>query len=522
MTTGGPPGGGGAWPGFDAEFDASGMSAGEAAALAAFDAAEDVGAERSDGDLAEEWRTDLGNARRFVSRHGRDLMHVREIGWMAWDGKRWKLDYGEPMRRAHLTAEAMVQEALAIKDRGARSGEGAEDFEKRWRGHYAHAIASSQHGAARAMIASAEPYCHTERDALDDVPYRLNVANGTLHMGEATDHEPAWRLFKPRRSDRATLLADVTYDKAAKAPRWRQFVAEVMPDKATRLWLQRWLGYCLTGDISEQCIAIFEGKGANGKSTLVDVVARMLGDYAVTVPIETFLHQERRSGSGPTPDLARLPGARLVRTSEPEPGARLSESTIKQFTGGERITARHLFRDMFEFKPAGKLVMSVNIRPTIVGKDYGIRRRIHVVPFRQQFQRTPGLIEALLAEKPGILNWLLEGYAMWREDGLGTSTEIQAASKAYFEEMDPIGSFVEDCCETGSSHSEFYSTLRAAYLRWCTQVGEDAKGDTPFGRRISDMGFGKIKSSGMSRRTGLRVKDEWKVEPRGSGSERED
>lgn len=488
---------------------------GAARVVAAFDAADDADdAGASDADLAAEWNTDLGNARRLVARHGRDLKFVREIGWLAWDGHRWDFDDAEPLRRAHLVARDMIKEAIAIKAAGARHDEDDDAFDARVRGHFAWAYTSSNHARAQAMILSAAPYLALRRDDLDRHEYRINVRNCTLVLDGVDGNEVRVTRRNHARADHATKIADVDYDPNASAPGWHAFMADVLPDVATRRFVQVWLGYCLTGSIAEQCMAVFEGGGSNGKSTVIDVVARILGDYAVTVPVETFLHKEGRGGSGPTPDLARLAGARLVRTSEPDPGARLSESTIKQFTGGERITARHLFKDMFEFRPQGKLTLSTNIRPTIVGKDHGIRRRIKVVPFRQMFApkagRGEGLTETLLHERSGILNWLLDGYRLWREDGLDLSPAIQRATAAYFEEMDPIGSFVADVCELGPTHTEFATTLQDAYKRWCAQSSEEEKNATAFGRRLNDMGFGKIKTAGVIKRTGLRVRDEWK------------
>lgn len=496
---------------------------GEADVLHAFDTAEtDEPAAPSDLDLAREWQTDLGNARRFVGRHGQHIKFVEQLGWLAWqwvphaDGSSkgagwWKVDNAEPLRRAHQVAEAMVEEAKAVRKRGRQGNDTEEQHKARWMELWNYAKEASNHGRATAMVKSAAPYCALQTDDLDQQPYRLNVLNGTLLLEPITDKSHGVRLVSPRRDDYITKVSAVHYDPKAAAPKWLKFVSEVQPNEQTRLYLQRWLGYCLTGSIEEQCCLVFEGKGANGKSTLVDVVARLLKDYAVTVPIDTFLHQERRSGSNASPDLARLPGARLVRTSEPEPGARMSESTIKQFTGGERLACRQLYKEMFEFVPQGKLTMSVNIRPVIVGKDHGIRRRLRVVPFRQIFQSGKrGLVDELLAEGPGILNWLLDGYRMWREDGLGTCPEVDAASKAYFEEMDPIGSFVQDCCEMHPQHAEDSGILWDAYKRWCQQSSEDEKSQTMFGRRMTDMGFLKAKRHGIIRREGLKVLDEWK------------
>jgi putative DNA primase/helicase len=505
---------------------------GEAEVLAAYDAAEaDDAPALSDLDLAKEWTTDLGNARRFVGRHGKYIKHVENLGWLAWQFKPfvdgsgagagwWKLDSSEPLRRAHQVAEAMVQEAKAVKN-GPRGSLSEDEHKRKWMGLWLAAQEASNHGKAVAMVKSAVPYCSLEMDDLDQTPFKINVLNGTLLLEPITETSDGVRLVAPRRTDYATKMTAVAYQPKASAPKWAKFVEEVQPNPETRAYLQRWFGYCLTGSIDEQCCLVFEGKGANGKSTMVDVIARLLKDYSVTVPIETFLHQDRKSGSNATPDLARLPGARLVRTSEPEPGARMSESTIKQFTGGEKIAARHLYQGIFEFTPQGKLTMSVNIRPVIVGKDHGIRRRLRVVPFRQLFQSGKrGLVDELLAEGPGILNWLLDGYRMWREQGLGTCPEVDAASKAYFEEMDPIGSFITECCELNPQHVEDSGILWDAYKRWCQQSSEDEKNPTAFGRRLTDMGHGKAgKSHGIIRRAGLRVKDEWKRPTAARGEE---
>lgn len=515
--------------------DVGDLSAGEREVAAALERAEaeiddaaEVGAAIDDADLAAQWQTDLGNARRLKTRHGKDLRYVRELGWLAWQVERcvgggqsgrWKRDENEPMRRAHLVAESMIAEAKAAMAAGAREGENEKRYKKRVAELFDWAHQSSNHGPVKSMINSAAPYLALEMDALDQHHDKLNVANGTLHL-EAPDRV---RLKSPRRSDYATRVAAVAYIADADAPRWEQFMRDVLPDAPTRVFVQKWLGYCLSGDISEQCMVIFEGKGANGKSTLVDVVARLLGDYAMTIPVETFLHQEKRSGAAASPDLARLPGVRLVRTSEPEPGARLSESTIKQFTGGERITARHLFKDMFEFRPTGKLTMSVNIRPTVVGKDHGIRRRIKVVPFTQQFPPgRRGFAEELLAEGPGVLRWLIDGWRLWREDGLGSCPAIEAATTAYFTEMDPIGSFVAECCEANPEAVEFASVLKGAYGRWCAQSSEEEKNATAFGRRLTDMGFAKGKSHGNIVRKGLKVRDEWRQAASGGEREREE
>lgn len=436
--------------------------------------------------LARVDRTDIGNGVRMVTRHGAGLIWVEEIGWLNWDGRRWRADGAESIARvcAHQTAEAIKAETLALLEavRVPPQPEPPVDKEvqKTWEReksrrfapveeHREWAQQSQNKGRLDGMMHEARSYLRQEVGELDAKPYLLNVENGTVDLAGGM-------ALKPHdASDLVTRLAPVVYDLEAECPRWQRFVADVLPDlpgqEGTARFVQKWLGLCLSADISEQKIVVFEGKGANGKSTLLEVVARILGDYAQVTPIETFLHQERRSGSGPSPDIARLPGARLVRASEPEPGARLSESTIKQWTGGERMVARHLHRGFFEFTPQGKLTLSVNIRPVLVGKDHGIRRRILVVPFTQTFKAGGGaprgktLADELMEEASGILNWLLEGFALWREEGLDPPPAVAAATESYFVEMDPVGAFVAEAGERSSAGLERTTRTRRTRRR---------------------------------------------------------
>lgn len=517
------------------------------AILDAVDSAEERPAPPDDSELARELLNDLGNARRLIARFGRDLSFVQEWGWGGWDGQRWRFDDGDhrALKRAHETAEAIFEEAAALPDflepEPDKSTNKAawEKWERRRKWHRAtetdlkdFALASGNAGAAGAMLRSAAPYLAEKTDAFDRDPFRLNVANGTLHFDGARV-----RLYPWRWSDRMTKSATAVYDPEADCPKWQQFMGDIFPNAdATALLVQKWLGYCLTGSIEEQKMVIFEGPGSNGKSTMMTVVAEILGDYACTTPVETFLHNDRKSGSGPSPDIARLPGARLVRTSEPEVGSRLSESVIKQWTGGEKMTTRELHKAFFEFKPTGKVVMSVNQRPVIVGKDHGIKRRILVIPFTRIFTRAERAarvaaidpevvknrpdeaIEAdLLEEASGILNWLLDGYRLWRDDGgLTTPEAVTAATDAYFAEMDPIGQFIRECCKSVSDGEgvtadarEKAALLYQVYKKWCDQASEDPKNQTSFGRRLSDMGIKGKKSHGVGYRMGISIRNEW-------------
>lgn len=537
----------------DSHFDDDGY----AAIAAAVERAEEMPSPPDDAQLARELLNDTGNARRLMARHGLDLSWVEEWGWGAWDGHRWRFDDGDARAqiKAHETAEAIFDEAAAMSDfeepepqkpegeRKGASGEALaawlkwERWDKRRKRHWASvadvrdfALASGNRGRAESMLATAAPYLRRRHDEFDTEAMALNVANGTLRL----DQERI-ALYPPRRSDRATKCATVAYDPDADCPKWRRFMSEIFPDQPDMaVMVQCWLGYCLTGSIAEQRAVILEGQGSNGKSVMMNVVAALLGDYTTTTPVETFLHQDRsKSGSGPSPDIARLVGVRIVRTSEPEPGSRLSESTLKQYTGGEKMVARRLHKDFFEFKPQGKLTMSVNVRPVIVGKDHGIKRRLLVVPFSRIFTKEEiaeanaargcALEADLMSEGPGILNWLLDGFRLWRERGLQPPAAVVSATEAYFAEMDPIGQFVREACITipdglgvTATDREKSIDLFAAYKRWCDANNEEPKNNTAFGRRLNDLGIKSAKIGGIGYRAGVSLRSEWRA-PVGPG-----
>lgn len=531
------------------------------AVAAAFDRAEERPTPPDDAELARELLNDTGNARRLIARHGLDLVWVEEWGWGAWDGARWRFDDGDARAaiKAHETAEAIFDEAEALPnfddpepDKPATPKKACttpedlkawgrwEAWDRRRKRHWAtvadvkdFALASGNRGRAESMLATAAPYLRHRHDSFDTDAFALNVANGTLRLDGARIG-----LYPPQRRDRATKCGTVRYDPDADCPKWRQFLAEIFPNQADiQVMVQRWLGYCLTGSIAEQRCVIFEGQGSNGKSVLMNVVAAMMGDYATTTPVESFLHNDRKSGSGPSPDIARLAGARLVRTSEPEPGSRLSESTLKQFTGGELMVARKLHKDFFEFRPRAKLTMSVNVRPVIVGKDHGIKRRILVVPFARIFSKDEiaeaaakrggkALEDDLLTEATGILNWMLDGFRMWREDGLAVPAAVTSATEGYFAEMDPIGQFIREACIVVADglgvtveDKEKSAELYAAYKRWCDANNEEPKNNTAFGRRLNDLGIRSIKIGGIGYRAGVSLRADWRAPVATPGSD---
>lgn len=461
---------------------------------------------------------DTGNARRLQIHFGHRLMFVKGLGWLAWVGSHWSQQDGErlSMLWAQMTAARIRKEVRVLEEEGRLPDESDKAFAERLAKRAAWSIASGNHARLKAMRAELEPHMAVDVRTLDARPELFNVANGTLEL--VVDGDVGRVEFREHRpDDRLTRMSPVVYDPAAKAPRWERFVAEVQPDYERRLYLQRVSGYGMTGWTKEEKVLLNYGTGSNGKSTYWEVVAEVMGGYAVTLPFETFLADDHRTGGQATPDLARLPGVRLARTSEPEGGATFSEGMIKRITGTDMLTVRPLYQDQFEFRPQFKLVASFNAKPKVRGQDHGIWRRLDLLGWDQMFVdpweteahpgkplKDKGLMEALRGELPGILNWMLEGFVMWGGSGLATPESVRSATDEYRSESNPLGQFVEACTQRGGWTRA--AELFAAYKAWCRREAVDPLSNTAFGRRLGDMGVEKTKMGSIF--WGLTVTDD--------------
>jgi putative DNA primase/helicase len=443
--------------------------------------------------------TDLGNARQLIADHGADLLHVPGVGWLVWDGCRFAPDQtGAVHRRAKATVRAMLVRAAALTD---------DDQRKR---AIVHALASHSAGRIRAMVelAATEPEVIASPDDLDTDPLLLNCLNGTLDLRTRT-------LRPHERADRLTKLAPVRYDPAATAPRWEAFLHRVVPVEAIRTFLQRATGYSCTGLTDDQCLFLLYGLGANGKSTFLETLAGLLGDYGQAMNFVT-LTTRTRAGQGPSEDVARLRGARYVTAVETGEGVAFNEPLLKQLTGGDRINARFLHRNSFDFRPQFKLWLAANHKPTITGTDDAIWRRIHLIPFTEQIpeaERIRDLPRQLQAEASGILNWILIGLGAWQTDGLGLAEQVRAATKRYREEQDAMRAFLAARCVVDAAASVGATALYEAYADWAEAEDQRPESLTAFGRRLSDLGFGKARRQDGARgkvwvRLGLALKPE--------------
>jgi putative DNA primase/helicase len=281
----------------------------------------------------------------------------------------------------------------------------------------------------------------------------------------------------PRREDYCTKSTSVQPDPNCEIPRWSAFLDTVIGgDQELKSYLQRVAGYCCTGLTREQVFFFFYGPGGNGKGVFIRTLAGILGDYAITTPIETFL--ETRNERHPT-ELARLRGARLIIAGEPEEGRRWNESLLKKFTGGESIEARFMRGDFFDYIPQGKLIFSGNHRPGLKSVNEAIRRRLHLIPFSviiPAAERDLKLEEKLRREWPGILHWMVEGLMAWQREGLNPPKAVLDASADYLATEDVLGRFLEENADIGNPKAwEFSSRLWNRWKKW-TEEGNEFTG----------------------------------------------
>jgi putative DNA primase/helicase len=424
----------------------------------------------------ESWPpTDLGNAERLVARHGSDLRHVAGLGWYAWDGKRWKRDTdGEAMRRAKLSARAIFGEA-----------EHAESHEER-RKLVAWAFRSEHERRLHAavVLAQTELPVLLAADALDADPWLLCTENGTvdLRTGELREH---------RREDLCTKLAPVVYDPEATTALWHRFLLDTCGgDIELAAFLRRCAGYSLTGVTSEEVLFFLHGPAATGKSTFIEALKAALGDYTRTADFDTFLR--RKGDRGIPSDVARLAGARLVAGVEVEEGKALAEGLIKQLTGGDTVTARFMYKDFFEFRPAFKLWLVANARPQVSAEDAAMWRRILQVPCTTvvpEHERDDKLKSRLKAPEhlAAVLAWAVQGCLEWQEIGLAVPDSVRAYTEDYRHEADAFAAWVTEECVLGGWLRCEAGKLRARYEDWCKANGATPVGDRTWSKKLRDL-----------------------------------
>lgn len=425
-------------------------------------------------ELIEYNLTDTGNAEYFTDQYDGKLRYDHRRGrWLEWHNHYWRPDSDR-----HVTRLALQ----AIRDR-YKAAVNVADLELRekiakW------AISSEQRarvesclGIAKDLKPIADSGEHWDKDG-----WLFCVENGVIDLRTG-------ELRPGKQSDMITMTTPITYNPEAAAPRWLQFLDEIFCSDTELIdWLQRYLGYCLTGDTREQTVAIPYGKGANGKTKLLATLRHVFSDYAYDAPFSTFELTQRAAIPN---DLAALVGKRLVTSSETNEGTRLNEARVKALSGQDSITARFLHAEFFTFEPVAKFFLAVNHRPRVYDDSYGFWRRVRLIPFNREFKGAADdklLLEKLTAESSGILNWIIRGCLEWQKRGLDpTPSCVTRATEEYQADSDPLSQFILDECAITPQAQVKGQDFYKKYLSWCDEQSmreRERITATTFGRRM--------------------------------------
>ena len=428
------------------------------------------------------WATDDALALSFTTRYAEDWRYCAAWGkWLLWDGRRWHSD--ETLLIHHLIRALCREAALEVDSHRLA----------------AKLASSGTVSSVERMVRCDRRHAGTTHEWDTDL-WKLNTPAGVIDLrtGQRREHQ---------RIDRMTKIT--TASPKGECPQWHQFLSEVTGhDAALQAYLQRMTGYCLTGVTDEHALFFLYGTGANGKSVFVNTLATILGSYAANAPMDTFM--ETRSDRHPT-DLAGLRGARMVSSVETEQGRRWAESKLKHLTGGDKICARFMHQDFFEYIPQFKLMIAGNHKPAIRNIDEAMKRRLHLIPFTITVppeQRDAQLQRKLLAERDGILAWAVQGCLDWQRIGtLEPPQQVRQATDEYFDGEDALGRWMDERCIRDPNGKSLTAELFNDWRRWAEATGEFIGSQKHFAEQLLSRNIEKWRNpSGLRGFRGLVLK----------------
>jgi putative DNA primase/helicase len=392
--------------------------------------------------------SDAMNAHALVAWTDGRIKYAPGLGFYVWNGRVWERSEVKVRQEIHRMGAALVLAGKLAESKGFTMTTRID------------ALMTELRSVPSVYVAPSE---------FDARPDLLSFRNGTVELRTG-------RLRAHAKEDMLTYVLAIEYDPAAQCPRWEQFLTEIFPDNPDLVpYMQRLVGYGVTGYTDEQCFAVLWGKGANGKSVLTDTLSSVFGTITKTTPFATF---EEKQGGGIPNDIAALRGSRLVMASEGESGKPMSEAVLKRVTGKDMVAARFLRQEFFEFRPTFLLMLATNHKPKFKGQDDGLWRRVKMIPFKRFFaphERDHALDKKLLAEAQGIAAWAVRGAMQWFSAGLADPSTITAATKEYKETSDALAGFFPGVIVEAECNRLDGAEAYNAYRDWCEAEGLPSK-----------------------------------------------
>jgi putative DNA primase/helicase len=449
-----------------------------------------------EADALDAQATDLWMSKQIVKLFKREFLYDHSVkAWRKWRAGSWgTCGRAEHIERVKALAAILMGEATRQLQADAASNSHSERTKKLMACAMRAQSATGIEAALR--LAQSSPELAIGAEDFDRDPDLFNTPNGVIHLpsGELREHDPSLMVCRQ---------SPIEYDLDATCPQFEKFMLEISCDDPDWVgYMQRVMGYALSGHVNEEKLFFWLGNGANGKSVLGNLFRHVLGSYGGVAPAAFLMLKRSGDSNGPTPDIANLAGRRMVAANEVEEGSCMSGQTLKTAVSTEAITARHLHSPPFTFLPTHKLFIRGNHRPIIKDNDEGIWRRIDLIPFDLNVpveQRDQGLEARLMGEAPGILAWMVRGFQAWQREGLRPARRVRDASLAYRNESDILAQWVSDCCETGSEFQAIQKDAYTRYRMWCHDQGLRQYAKKSFTRGLKERGFTEGRQGGGAR-----------------------
>lgn len=435
--------------------------------------------------------SDVGNAERLIATYGKIIRYRpgKKNGWLIWSGKHWQVDYNGKI-------EVLSRKVIKILQQQGREIPNTDENEKFKKEIQRFVLKSEADNRIKAMINQAKSQMSIVIKEIDKNVYLLNLKNGTLNLktGELKDHN---------RRDYITRIVNIEYNSDAKCPRWIEFINKIFLERTELIeYIQKSIGYSLTGDSNLQCFYILHGQGSNGKGTFMKAIMTILGDYAAILKGNSLM--EKMGDEGARGDLAKLEGKYFVCVNELEEGKSFDEALVKSLSSGadEAIPVRRMYEEEFDLHPTFKMWMTTNKLPKIKGTDNGIWRRVRKIPFEYNFENDENKDEhffdnILLPEISGILNWAIEGCVKWQQEGMNVPDIVKYANEDYKNDMDAVQRFIDECCVVSETCRVKRSDLYDAYCIWCKENKEYTLSSRKINKKIAEKNFQEAKIMGI-------------------------